>query len=93
VLDCWNKAGTSGVHRIATSEAVHQPGLVKPGLIFLMKVGSVSGHMGLVEKVEGERLTTIEGNTNTNGSREGIGVFRRTGRTIPGISLGFLDYR
>ncbi len=93
VLDCWNKAGTSGVHRIATSEAVHHTGLVKPGLIFLLKVGSISGHMGLIEKVEGERLTTIEGNTNTDGSREGIGVFRRTGRTIAGISLGFLDYR
>ncbi len=93
VLDCWNKAGTAGVHRIAASEAIHTPGLVKPGLLFLLKLGSGNGHMGLVEKVEGERLTTIEGNTNTNGSREGIGVFRRSGRTIPGISLGFLDYR
>jgi hypothetical protein len=93
VLDSWSKAGTTGKHRIAASEAIHTPGLVKPGLVFLLKLGSGNGHMGLVEKVEGERLTTIEGNTNTNGSREGIGVFRRSGRTISAISLGFLDYR
>ena len=39
-------------------------------------------------------LTTIEGNTNDGGSREGIGVFRRTGpngRKIASINKGFLD--
>jgi hypothetical protein len=48
--------------------------------------------MGLIEKIQGTVLTTIEGNTNVNGSREGIGVFRRVGRTISSINLGFLDY-
>ena len=48
--------------------------------------------MGLVEQVQGVVLTTIEGNTNVNGSREGIGVFRRNGRTFGTISRGFILY-
>jgi Putative peptidoglycan binding domain/CHAP domain len=92
VLDCWNKAGRMPVHRIAASEAITIPSLIKPGMVFVLKTGASTGHMGLVEKVQGNRLTTIEGNTNVSGAREGIGVFERVGRTIPGINLGFLDY-
>jgi hypothetical protein len=92
VLDCWNKAGATAVHRIAASEASNTPSLVKPGMVFVLKTGGGTGHMGLIEKVQGARLTTIEGNTNLNGSREGIGVFERVGRTISSINLGFLDY-
>ena len=36
------------------------------------------GHVGFVDKVDGAQLTTIEGNTNSGGSREGYGVFERT---------------
>lgn len=35
-------------------------------------------HTGLVESVDGDVLTTIEGNTNTGGSSDGDGVYRRT---------------
>ena len=42
--------------------------------------------------VDGGRLTTIEGNTNDGGSREGVGVFRRSERKIASINKGFLDY-
>jgi hypothetical protein len=35
------------------------------------------GHCGFVEGVRGEWVQTIEGNTGPEGSREGIGVFRR----------------
>src|SRR5439155_18370375 len=45
-----------------------------------------NGHTGLVEQIAGVRLATIEGNTDLGGSREGIGVFRRTGRTIATIN-------
>jgi Putative peptidoglycan binding domain/CHAP domain len=92
VLDCWNKAGAGPFHRIAASEASITPGLVKPGMVFVLKTGAATGHMGLIEKIEGNRLTTIEGNTNVHGAREGIGVFERVGRTISGVNLGFLDY-
>lgn len=33
-------------------------------------------HVGIVESVSGNFITTIEGNTNTTGSRVGIGVYR-----------------
>lgn len=35
------------------------------------------GHCGFVEEVRGEWVQTIEGNTGPEGSRDGIGVFRR----------------
>ena len=34
-------------------------------------------HVGLVERIDGDWLTTIEGNTNITGSREGDGVYRK----------------
>ncbi|TKC03482.1 C40 family peptidase [Pedobacter cryotolerans] len=34
-------------------------------------------HCGLVEKQQGNWITTIEGNTNIAGNREGDGVYRR----------------
>ena len=37
-------------------------------------------------------MQTIEGNTNEAGGREGIGVFRRSGRRIRDVNVGFLDY-
>jgi hypothetical protein len=52
-----------------------------------------TGHTGLVERVLGGRLVTIEGNTNGGGSREGIGVFRRNRRTVWSINRGFINYR
>ena len=35
-------------------------------------------HLALVEKVEENRVITLEGNTNAEGSREGHGYFRRS---------------
>ena len=73
-------------------DAVHDPSKVKPGMIFIISTGDGTGHTGLVESVSGGKLVTIEGNTNDDGSREGIGVFRRTGRSIDSINRGFIDY-
>jgi len=36
-----------------------------------------ASHTGLVVSVSGAKFTTVEGNTNLGGSREGIGVFKR----------------
>jgi hypothetical protein len=80
------------VNRIAASEADNTPGLVKPGMVFVIDSGGGHGHMGLIKQVDGDVLTTIEGNTNNDGSRDGIGVFERNGRTISHINLGFLNY-
>jgi hypothetical protein len=92
VLDMWNQAGARGIRRIASAEASNTPGMVQPGMVFVISTGGGHGHAGLVESVNGVVLTTIEGNTNEGGSREGIGVFRHQGRRIGQINCGFVDF-
>src|SRR5215472_4832677 len=92
VLDHWNRAGAAGIRRLGTPECVANPSLVAPGMIFVILNKNATGHCGLVEGITGTFLTTIEGNTNDNGSREGIGVFRRQKRTIASISRGYICY-
>jgi hypothetical protein len=92
VLDHWNRAGTKGVPRVTTQQAINNPSLVRPGHIFTMKMSTTLGHTGIVERVMGGRLVTIEGNTNPGGSRDGVGVFRREMRKISSINKGFIDY-
>jgi putative peptidoglycan binding protein/CHAP domain-containing protein len=91
VAEHWNRAGVAGIRRLGTNECTENPALVKPGMVFIMIHPNGTGHSGLVEKVTGTLLTTIEGNTNENGSREGIGVFRHK-RTIASVSRGYLAY-
>lgn len=52
----------------------------QPGDIFIMDYGKGFGHTGFVEKVEGDKIHTIEGNTNDEGDREGYEVARRIRR-------------
>lgn len=95
VLNLWNRAGQANTRRISTEEARNNPSLVKPGMIFIIDTGPAggAGHAGIVQSVTGGKLTTIEGNTNDNGSRDGIGVFRAVlKRRISGINKGFIDY-
>lgn len=47
----------------------------KPGDIFTLATAS---HVGLVIANNGSTITTIEGNTDGSGSREGDGVYQRT---------------
>ena len=55
-----------------------------PGSIFFMQLGSSrKGHCGIVVRVDGGRMSTIEGNTSPDPAdsavdREGDGIFRRT---------------
>lgn len=87
----WNNAVKKGARRITREQAMDNPGLIKPGHIFIMDHGGGAGHTGLVERVEGGRIITVEGNTGPDGTREGIGVYRRT-RKIASINKGFIDY-
>jgi hypothetical protein len=50
-----------------------------PGYVFGIYFPELKriGHCGIVESARGEWCATIEGNTGPEGSREGIGVFRR----------------
>jgi hypothetical protein len=92
VLAHWERARKQGIPCIATAQAAENPALVRPGAVFVLATGRGQGHMGFVEAIEGARLVTIEGNSNRGGSREGIGVYRREGRTLASINRGFIDY-
>jgi peptidoglycan hydrolase-like protein with peptidoglycan-binding domain len=94
-LDHWNLAArVQGARRIARAEAYADASLVKPGLVFILDLGQGHGHTGIVERaMAGGRLVTIEGNTNNDGSRTGVGVFRLDRRKLSDKVLkGFIDY-
>ena len=90
-LDHWRRAPSRKAQRILKQRAVGNPDLVRPGMIFIIDHGGGFGHTGLVEKVAGGLLTTIEGNTDASRTREGGGVYRLT-RKIVDINKGFIDY-
>jgi hypothetical protein len=70
---------TGGVLKQWTSRPLLHVTSPLPGDIFIMDFGQGKGHTGFVESVlSGGRITTIEGNTNDDGSREGYEVCRRT---------------
>jgi hypothetical protein len=87
----WRSAGARGAQLIGKWKAIDNPGLVKPGMILIIDHGGDRGHTGLVEKVDGAWLTTIEGNTDGSGTREGGGVYRLIRKTVE-INKGFIDY-
>jgi len=47
------------------------------GDIFIIDLGKGAGHTGIVTGIEGANIKTVEGNTNTNGSANGDGVYER----------------
>ena len=61
----------------------------KKGDLFFTRSWS---HVGLVVGVNGSYVITVEGNTNSDGSAEGDGVFRRTSRRISDLYFGVPDY-
>lgn len=94
VLNHWDRAGAASVERITAAKAHMHEALVQPGHIFIIDTGEPggAGHTGLIEQVVAGKLVTIEGNTNDGGAREGVGVFRRSGRRIRDVNVGFIDY-
>lgn len=49
----------------------------QPGDVFILDLGKGLGHTGIVEKIVGNTLYTVEGNTNSLGGREGYKVCRK----------------
>lgn len=90
-LKHWQDAPSNGGRRIAASDALANPGLLKPGMLFIMDHGGGLGHTGLIESVAGGLLTTIEGNTDGSRTREGGGVYRLV-RKVSEINKGYIDY-
>ena len=94
-LDHWARAGRlPNVTRIKAADAYADRSLIKPGLVFILDFGGGHGHTGIVERVlDGGRLVSAEGNTNTDGSSNGVGVFRLERRKLNDADLkGFVDY-
>lgn len=85
----WND--TKG-KKILAADAVNKPSLLGPGQIFIISHGGGAGHTGLIEKVDGGFIHTIEGNSNPAGSSNGIGVFKLQ-RKISKINKGFIQYK
>ena len=90
-LDHWNKAPGRGAKRILAAQAVRDPQRVHAGMIFIMDHGRGLGHTGLIERVEGGLITTLEGNTDGSRTREGGGVYRLT-RKLVEINKGYIAY-
>lgn len=87
----WNNAVKRSARRIAAADAVANPSLVQPGMVFVMDYGGGLGHTGLVESVDGGYISTIEGNTDASKTREGGGVYRLS-RKLLSVNKGFIDY-
>ncbi|NBD19083.1 CHAP domain-containing protein [Aquabacterium fontiphilum] len=87
----WNNAQRQGAQRLAARDAVANPSLIRPGMVFIMDFGGGMGHTGFVERVEGGYLHTIEGNTDASLTREGGGVYRLK-RKVGSINKGYIDY-
>ena len=86
--DAWQQASA---FRMAKQTAVTNPTLVVPGAVFILDFGGGHGHTGFVEAAVGGTLQTVEGNSNSDGSSNGIGVFRLNSRSVMSQSLkGFI---
>ncbi|MEO4030132.1 CHAP domain-containing protein [Chromobacterium vaccinii] len=68
---------TGGVLRQWNERPALRVSAPQPGDVFIMDFGKGLGHTGIVERVDGDKLLTIEGNTNASGGREGYAVCRR----------------
>lgn len=88
VINHWNN---STGKKIKPVDAVNNPAILKPGYIFFLDYGGGRGHTGIIEKVDGGFIHTIEGNSNPAGSSNGIGVFQLQ-RKIGKINKGFIAY-
>jgi hypothetical protein len=93
-LDAWNRVAAAMPGRIVAAGAARaDPGIVKPGFVFILDHGGGHGHTGFVTAHAGGALATIEGNSNTTGSSNGVGVFALNRRSVMEADLkGFLDF-
>lgn len=89
VKDCWNRTPAERKILIAAARANHE--LVSPGdqVILIFKDGA---HTCFVERIEGEVIHTVEGNSNTNGSRDGELVCRHERHFSDPTIVGFIKY-
>jgi hypothetical protein len=107
VYDCFQTAATglgignpcprtpSAVHLFTNAPAECQTRLPAPGDVFVvMHSDGVHGHCGIVESCSpgGDEITTIEGDTNAEGSSTGDAMGRHTWRPKDGKRGKLLGY-
>lgn len=90
VQECWNK--TPALQKITKADALNNPHLILPGHQFILLFGAGTGHTGIVESIDGTTITTIEGNSNNDGSREGYEVVRHQRNLTDKALQGFIKY-
>ena len=87
-LKAWNEASA---FRITKATAIAKPELVVPGAVFILDFGGGAGHTGFIRSSQGGALKTVEGNTNNDGSSNGVGVFELNSRNVMSSKLkGFI---
>lgn len=90
VLAQYNSKKATNIVVIDNTKPLNES--IQPGDIFIMDEGKGQGHTGIVESVdENGTICTIEGNTNSNGSREGVAVERKKRKNEAPI-VGFLRF-
>lgn len=91
VYEVWS--GTPSSAKIPVTSIRTNPGLLRPGLIFI-HLSSAGAHTGFVSGPGNPVYPTIEGNTNKDAdpSRDGDGVYQLNHRSIHDVRLqGFID--
>ena len=93
VLEHWHST-IPGVARISRIAALAKPSMVSQGQLMVFDFGSGLGHIAIVESIYSDgRVVTVEGNTNPEANREGLGVYRLERRKLTDSGLkGFMDY-
>lgn len=74
--------------RLIDNAAVRKdPGKVKAGDVFLIRMATVSDwfHTGIITGIDGDVFETLEGNTDVKGSSNGTGVFARVRNFRKGV--------
>ena len=91
-LDAWRRTSRMG-RTLTRDDALADLSRVKPGMVFILDHGGGYGHTGFVKACIGGALRTVEGNSNPNGSSNGIGVFELNRRNVANRELkGFIDF-
>lgn len=90
-LQAWQLASRAR-KTISKAEALADLSKIKPGVVFILDHGGGLGHTGFVKSCIGGTLRTVEGNSNPNGSSNGIGVFELSRRNVANKELkGFIS--
>ncbi|KFN48233.1 CHAP domain-containing protein [Arenimonas composti] len=91
VLKQWQHAKNQRLETVSATAARNDPGLLRPGMVFVIDHGRGLGHTGFISRVQGGLFETIEGNTDGSKTREGGGVYVLQ-RKVGEINAGYIAY-